>query len=304
MTLKQQLLSYYKENTEDFNHDIEELDSWNGYLGSKRYYPMEEFSDYYQGTDPLEILRRAFFGYDEDDSTLEEKEPFNPNKNYFYLNGMRYLVSTDQQDYSDYLEDKFVEEIIENGSDNLTLSPGAQEIIEDYEDQKETKFKLTADEVGIDQNDELGVLNLFYTLVEDEAFEKLGEELFKAQMLEFSDESGNDPDEVEDWFFDNSKVIDWNAKAKEFYNPTIWRNDIKVELQETRAATVNDIKFIVSASASKDELYKNREAQKMIELKIWQKLESWFKPAFLFVKNNYKKVLTIPKISCTINIES
>ena len=269
MTLKQQLLSYYKENTEDFNHDIEELDSWNGYLGSKRYYPMEEFSDYYQGTDPLEILRRAFFGYDEDDSTLEEKEPFNPNKNYFYLNGMRDLVSTDQQDYSDYLDDKFVEEIIENGSDNLTLSPGAQEIIEDYEDQKETKFKLTADEVGIDQNDELGILNLFYTLVEDEAFEKLGEELFKAQMLEFSDESGNDPDEVEDWFFDNSKVIDWNAKAKEFYNPTIGRNDIKVELQETRAATVNDIKFIVSASSSKDELYKNREAQKMIELKIW-----------------------------------
>lgn len=308
MTLKRQLLSYYKRNTEDFNHDIEELDSWNGYLGSKRYYRMEEFSDYYQGTDPLEILRRAFFGYDEDDSTLEEKEPFNPNKDYFYLNGMRDLVSTDQQDYSDYLDDRFVEEIIENGSDNLVLSPGAQEIIEDYQNQEKMykadkmEFKLTADEVGIDQNDELGILDLFYTLVEDGAFEKLGEELFKAQMLEFSD--NRNPDEVEDWFFDNSKVIDWKGKAKDFYNPTIGHNDIKVELQETRAATVNGIKFIVSASASKDELYKNREAQKMIELKIWQKLKSWFKLAFLFVKNNYKKVLTIPKISCTINIES
>jgi hypothetical protein len=234
---------------------------------------MEEFSDYYQGTDPLEILRRAFFGYDEDDSTLEEKEPFNPNKDYFYLNGMRDLVSTDQQDYSDYLDDRFVEEIIENGSDNLVLSPGAQEIIEDYQNQEKMykadkmEFKLTADEVGIDQNDELGILDLFYTLVEDGAFEKLGEELFKAQMLEFSD--NRNPDEVEDWFFDNSKVIDWKGKAKDFYNPTIGHNDIKVELQETRAATVNGIKFIVSASASKDELYKNREAQKMIELKIW-----------------------------------
>lgn len=131
------------------------------------------------------------------------------------------------------------------------------------------EFKLTADEVGIDQNDGLGTLDLFYTLVEDEAFEKLGEELFKAQMLEFSDENGNDPDEVEDWFFENSKVIDWKGRAKEFYNQTIGHNDIKVELQETRVATVNGIKFIVSASASKNELYKNREAQKMIELKIW-----------------------------------
>lgn len=274
MTLKQQLLAYYKENTEDFNHDIEELDDFNGYLGDKRYYPMEEFSDYYQGTDPLEILRRAYFGYDEEDSTLEEKEPFNPNKDYFYLNGMRDLVSTDCQDYSDYLDERFVEEIIENGSDNLTLSPGAQEIIEDYEDQekmnKENKmeFKLTADEVGIDQNDGLGTLDLFYTLVEDEAFKKLGEELFKAQMLEFSDENGNDPDEVEDWFFDHSKVIDWKGRAKEFYNQTIWRNDIRVELQETREAIVNGVKFVVSATASKSELYKNREAQKMIELKI------------------------------------
>lgn len=266
MTLQQQLLEYYKENTEDFNHDIEELDSFNGYLGEKRYFPMEDFSDYYQGTDPLEIMRRALFGYDDDDSTLEEKKPFNPNKDYFYFNGMRNLVSTDYRDYSDYLDDRFIEEIIENGSDNLTLSPGAQEIIEDYE---EMEFKLTADEVGIDHNDELGTLDLFYTLVEDEAFEKLGEELFEAQMLEFSDENGNDPDEVEDWFFDNSKVIDWNGKAKEFYNQIIGRNDIRVELQETRVAIVNGIKFIVSATASKSEMYKNREAQKIIELKIW-----------------------------------
>ena len=285
MTLKQKLLEYYKENTEDFNNDIEELDSWNGYLGSKRYYLMEEFSDYYQGTDPLEILRRAFFGYDEDDSTLERKEPFNPNKEYFYLNGMRDFVSTDQQDYSDYLDDRFVEEIIENGSDNLTLSPGAQEIIEDYEEENEKnkmEFKLTADEVGIDQNDELGTLDLFYTLVEDEAFERLGEELDKAGELEFSDDNENDPDEVEDWFFDNSEVINWNAKAKMFYNPIIGRNDIKVELQETREATVNGVKFIVSATASKNEMYKNREAQKMVELKIWQKLKSQFDPDFLY----------------------
>ena len=131
------------------------------------------------------------------------------------------------------------------------------------------EIKLTADSVCIDQNDNLGVFDIFYTLVEDEAFEELGNELFKADQLMDSDEYGNDPDEVEDWFFENSRVTDWRGKAKEFYNPIIGRNDIKVECQETREAIVNGIKFIVSVSASKSEMYKNREAQKMIELKIW-----------------------------------
>lgn len=272
MTLQQKLLAYYKENTEDFNHDIEALDDWNRYLGNDRVIPMEEFDDYYQGTPPLEIARRVSFGYD-DNPTLEKKESFYPNRDYFYLDSWRNLVSTDYRDYSDYLDDRFIELIIENGSDHLTLSDGVQDIIDDYQEEEDKgnkmEFKLTADEVGIDQNDGLGTLDLFYTLVEDEAFEKLGEELFKAQMLEFSDEFGNDPDEVEDWFFDNSKVIDWNAKAKMFYNQTIGRNDIKVELQETREAIVNGIKFTVSASANKSETYNNREAKKMIELKIW-----------------------------------
>lgn len=271
MTLKQQLLEYYKENTEDFNKDIEELDGYNGYLCDDRIIDMAELDDYYQDIDPLTLLRLAFYGYDDDGSTLEKKAQFNPNRDYFYLNGLGNLVSTDQQDYSDYLDENFVEEIIENVQ-NLTLSDGTQDIIEDYEEENEEndmEVKLTADEVGIDQNDGLGTLDLFYTLAEDEAFERLGEELFKAQMLEFSDENENDPDEVEDWYFNHSEVIDHKEKARKFYNYTIGRNDIKVKIQETREATVNGIKFVVSATASKSELFNNRKAQKLIELKIW-----------------------------------
>lgn len=273
MTLQQQLLSYYKENTEDFNKDIEELDDWNGYLCDDRVIPMEELlDDYYQDVDPLTLLRRAFYGYDEDDSTLEKKAPFNPNRNYFYVNGLGNLVSTDQQDYSKYLGEDFVEEIIKSASD-LTLSPGTQEIIEDYEEENdgenEMEVKLTADEAGIDQNDVVGTLDLFYTLVEDESFEKFGEELSKAGKLEFSDENGYDPDEVEDWFFNNSRVIEWKGRAKEFYNQIIGRNDIKVKILETREVIVNGIKFTVSATASKSEMFNNREAQKLFGLKIW-----------------------------------
>ena len=272
MTLQQKLLAYYKENTEDFNHDIEALDDWNRYLGNDRVIPMEEFDDYYQGTSPLEIARRVSFGYD-DNPTLEKKESFYPNRDYFYLDSWRNLVSTDYRDYSDYLDDRFIELIIENGSDHLTLSDGVQDIIDDYQEEEDKgnkmEFKLTADEVGINPNDELGIFELFYTLAEDEIFEKLGKELFKAQMLEFSDKNGYDPDEVEDWYFDNSEIVDWNESAKEFYNPNIGRNDIHVERSETRVAVVNGIKFSVSATANRDEMYSNREAQKMIKLKIW-----------------------------------
>lgn len=136
MTLVNELLAYYKENTEDFNSDIEELDSWAGYLDDERVVPMEELGEYYQGTDPLEVLRRAFFGYDDVNSTSDQKAPFNPNRDYFYLNGYGNLVSTNERDYRDYLDEEFVEDIISNSS-NLALSDGAQEILDKYEDQDE-----------------------------------------------------------------------------------------------------------------------------------------------------------------------
>lgn len=132
MTLADKLLAYYKENTEDFVNDIEELDSWNGYLSEDKVIPMEELDEFYQGTEPLELLRRAFFGYDEPYAKSESRSSFNPNRDYFYFNGYGNLVSTDEPDYSDYLDEDFVQEIIDN-EPNLPLSSGAQEIIDEYE---------------------------------------------------------------------------------------------------------------------------------------------------------------------------
>lgn len=124
------------------------------------------------------------------------------------------------------------------------------------------EIKLTPDYVGIDDNDE--IFSLYYTLVEDGSFERLANELSKAGKLEFSKESGYDPDEVEDWFFENSEVTEWEAVAKEVYNPTIGRRDIAVECTETRTAVVNGIKFTVSVKDSKCEMYKNKEAQELL----------------------------------------
>lgn len=123
--------------------------------------------------------------------------------------------------------------------------------------------KLTPDYVGIDDNDE--IFSLYYTLVEDGSFERLGYELNKAGKLEFSDEKGFDSNEVEEWFFKNSEITEWEAVAKEVYNPTIGRRDIAVECTETRTAVINGLKFTVSVNDSKDEMYKNQEAQKLLK---------------------------------------
>lgn len=131
MTLQQELLAYYMKNTEDFNYDIEELDSWNGYLGDDKVIPMDELDEVFQGVDPSEIVRRSFFGFDEPYAKSEARHSFNPNRDYFYFSGYGNLVSTDERDYSGYLDEDFVQDIIDNEA-NLSLSSGAQDIIDKW----------------------------------------------------------------------------------------------------------------------------------------------------------------------------
>lgn len=139
-TLAEKLLNYYQGHDDDFNHDIEELDSYDGYLGDRTCYMMDELDEFYQGTEVTEILMRAFFGHDDDNWHIENGEKvygeFNPNRDYFYFNGYGNLVSTNYCDYSDFLDEYFVQEIIDNES-NLDLSEGAQEIIDSYDEEGE-----------------------------------------------------------------------------------------------------------------------------------------------------------------------
>ena len=136
MKLVEKLLAYYKENTEDFANDIEELDDWTGCLYDDKIYPMDDLNELFQGTEPDEIIRRAFYGYDEPINKDEERLPFNPNREFFYFNGYGNLVSIDEKDYSDYLDTDFIQEII-NNSYNLSLSDGSQTLIDYYEDEDE-----------------------------------------------------------------------------------------------------------------------------------------------------------------------
>jgi len=136
MELVEKLLAYYKENKEDFANDIEELDDWTGCLYDDKIYPMDDLNELFSNEKPDEIIRRAFYGYDETYTKDEQREPFNPNRDYFYFNGCGNLVSINQRDYTDYLDIAFIQDIIDNRY-NLSLSSGAEDIIDDYEDEDE-----------------------------------------------------------------------------------------------------------------------------------------------------------------------
>lgn len=113
------IIEYFKENEDVFNSCIEELDCYNGYLNDNRYYLMDDLDEFYNGTEPLEILRRAYYGHDEDTWTTDASGnkihgEFNPNRDYFTYNGYGNLVSTNYKDYSALLDEWAIEAMIEN----------------------------------------------------------------------------------------------------------------------------------------------------------------------------------------------
>lgn len=115
----EKIIAYFEENEEIFNQCIEELDSYNGYLGDDRYYYMDDLDEFYTGTNPLEILRRAYYGRDDDTWHTDASGnkiygEFNPNREYFYYNGYGNLVSSDYKDYSDKLDNYVIESMSEN----------------------------------------------------------------------------------------------------------------------------------------------------------------------------------------------
>lgn len=113
------IIEYFKNNEDVFNDCMEELDSYNGYLSDDRYYSMDELDELHNGTEPSELLRRAFYGYDEETYTTDRDGnktygAFNPNRDYFRYNGYGNLVSADYKDYTGQLDKYAVESMSEN----------------------------------------------------------------------------------------------------------------------------------------------------------------------------------------------
>jgi hypothetical protein len=114
-----EIINYFEENEDVFVECIEELDNYNGYLCDDRYYNMDELDEYYSGTKPSELLARAFYGHDAEvyhtDAHGERiYGAFNPNREYFRYNGYGNLVSCDYKDYSDKLDEYFIDALVDN----------------------------------------------------------------------------------------------------------------------------------------------------------------------------------------------
>lgn len=117
--LTKNIIEFFENNEDIFVECIEELDGWNGYLNDDRYYYMEELNEIYNDVEPIELLYRTFYGYDADSYTYDSSgnkthEAFNPNREFFRYNGYGNLISSNYKDYSDKLDNYFIESLLEN----------------------------------------------------------------------------------------------------------------------------------------------------------------------------------------------
>lgn len=120
--IRNEILDYFENNEDEFNELIEELDGYNGYLNDDRYYDMDEFDELHSGSTPWEIARAIHFGN------------FNPCDNYFRYNAYGNLESNDYRDYSAYLDDNFVDEVIENRDEFWNLPDALEELLDELEE--------------------------------------------------------------------------------------------------------------------------------------------------------------------------
>ena len=138
------IIEFFENNEDIFNACIEELDSYNGYLNDDRYYYMEDLNEFYNDTEPLELLYRCFYGYDEDNYTTDSSgnktySEFNPNREYFRYNGYGNLVSTNYKDYSDKLDNYFIDELLNNKEHIYSIEENEEltALFEELENQTE-----------------------------------------------------------------------------------------------------------------------------------------------------------------------
>jgi hypothetical protein len=137
----EKIIAYFEENENIFNNCILDLDAYNGYLGDNRYYEMEMLNDFFNGTEPTELLQRAYFGRDDDTWHTDASGnkiygEFNPMRDYFTFNGYGNLVSTNYPDYSAYNDKYAIEEMSDNRSwvDTIDNDPELSALFDELEE--------------------------------------------------------------------------------------------------------------------------------------------------------------------------
>lgn len=127
----EEVKKYFWENPDEWTDAVKDLNAFNGCLGSGERFSMADFNKLMVGKSPLDIARMIADGDDEDGS-----DGFNPDREYFYFDGFGNLISCEEKDYSDYLDNDLVAEYIDCRGD-LLFNRNVEEIIRKYEDEEE-----------------------------------------------------------------------------------------------------------------------------------------------------------------------
>lgn len=140
------IIKLFAEDEELFNNCIEELDSYNGYLGDNRYYSMDELNEFYSNTDVTNLMQRIFFGYSEDETYTDEHGEikhcqFNPNQDYFTYNGYDNLVSAWYKDYTAFLDKWFIEDLTKHRQEVYSIEDDARlvELLDELEELEQAE---------------------------------------------------------------------------------------------------------------------------------------------------------------------
>lgn len=100
--LYQKAIEMLTDNEDVFNDMCEELDSWDGFLGDDRYYPMDEFDELLDGRSPLEI------------AGLVEGCDFNSGDDYFRFT----IYGVESASEPDYSSEYSAEDVLDRAIDN------------------------------------------------------------------------------------------------------------------------------------------------------------------------------------------
>lgn len=126
----EEILDFMNSDIMEGNAIVEELDSWNGYLGEDKVYDIDMIDDILCGRKPSEILN-MIGSWDSSDR-------------YFYFDCLGNLYSTYYCDYSDYFDDYLIGAVVDNWNNLWTegFAPKLRELFEllvngEYEEDEE-----------------------------------------------------------------------------------------------------------------------------------------------------------------------
>ena len=116
-------IEYFEDHDEEYIVTIEDLDSWSGILDYHRYRSMYDSNYYFEGRTPTEIIESV-------------NSYFNTNDEYFYEDSWGEIYSSNEIDYSDYLEEDFITDLYDH-RDRIELPTYIEKLFNAYDNGEE-----------------------------------------------------------------------------------------------------------------------------------------------------------------------